>query len=72
MTNTRFQIGQIVTANTNAQGLTKGNNYKIVDLIQQHATWGTYVQYFLAGNSEECKNGLLVISNGHLILSEAK
>ena len=67
---TYFNEGQTVVANTTAQGMTKGNEYKIVKIIKQEAMWGTYVQYILAGNSQECKDGLLQISNGHLLLNE--
>jgi hypothetical protein len=71
MTNTRFHIGQIVTANTNAQGLTKGNEYKIVNVVTQESAFWEYVQYVLAGTADECKDGLLVINNGHVLLNEA-
>jgi hypothetical protein len=68
---TAFNEGQTVTANVTAQGMTKGNEYKIVKIIKQEMMWGTFVQYILAGNAQECKDGLLQISNGHILLNGA-
>jgi len=68
---TTFSKGQLVKANVTAQGMTKGNTYKIVEIIQRDLMWGSIVTYLIAGNSEECKDGLLHVGNGHLLLSEA-
>lgn len=69
MTNTRFQIGQIVTANTNFQGLTKGNNYKITDIAITYEVFGKMVTYYIW---DDATNEELAIRNGHLILSETE
>lgn len=64
---TAFSKGQLVKANFTAQGMTKGNTYKVIDLESLYMPFGTIVTYLI-----EDKDGTkLLIGNGHLLLSAA-
>lgn len=65
--NTTYKIGQDVIANTAVQGLVKGGQYRVVDTIVNHAPWGTFVTYIVAGHGTE---DFLHVRNGHLLLNE--
>jgi len=64
--NSKFQIGQEVTAIANAQGLVKGITYQVIQVISEQTPWGSYTDYILSGG--DMKNGLLQVSNGSVLL----
>jgi hypothetical protein len=66
---TTFKIQDQVTSTANAQRLTKGATYTVVNVIRDITPWGTYVKYILAGPG--CEDGLLEITNGHVLLQAA-
>ena len=63
----KYEVGETVTANITAQGMTEGQSYTVVKTIEDLTGWGTYRTYILAD-----ENGTtLQIQNGHIILCNA-
>jgi len=65
----KFEIGQEVIATTDSQKLKKGATYLVSNIVSDSTPWGSYVEYHLSGAGAE--DGLLVISNGHILLQAA-
>lgn len=67
--NTTYKIGQDVIANTEAQGLTKGRQYRIAQVNVDKSAWnGTFVTYVIEPSFGGGRS--VQVRNGHLILSE--
>ena len=67
--NTTFKTGDVVQANTTAQGMTKDAEYTIVDVIETRTFAGNFVCYVL--NDPSDLDGMkIAIRNGHLLLSK--
>ncbi len=63
-----YAVGTKVTSKVNAQGMTEGTTYTVVDRTATLALLGgVYITYtLLAANGE-----LLKVGNGHLVLQSA-
>jgi hypothetical protein len=61
---TAFKVGEFVISRINAQGLTQGNLYEVVDVVERHLAFGTFVTYVLQDDNEN----RFAVSNGHLVL----
>jgi hypothetical protein len=61
---TAYKVGDVVRSTVDAQGMKKGQEYKVVDV--KHGKWGTVIYGIkpVAGADDE----LLWIGNGHLLL----
>ena len=63
---TKFEIGELVKAMENTQGLAKGQTYEVFDIFEiPVGIFGTVVEYTLKDSQNETIPG---IRNGHLIL----
>jgi hypothetical protein len=63
-----FDIGEVVTANMTAQGMTEGNAYKVIEALKFELASGIYFNYVLGG-----RDGIqLFIRNGHILLDPAE
>lgn len=65
---TRFQVGDLVVSRINEQGLTKGYEYEVVDVITTSYTWGVFVTYVL----EDDEGRRFAVGNGHLVLGRVE
>lgn len=63
----KYEIGETVTANVTAQGMTLGESYTVANVIEDLTGWGTYRTYIL----ETATGSKLTIQNGHIILCNA-
>ena len=61
-----FEIGNKVTANVTAQGMTAGNTYKVVTVDSEYLPFGTFVTYGITDGTQK-----LTIGNGHMLLTKA-
>jgi hypothetical protein len=62
------KIGIKVTSKVNAQGMTEGESYTVVDSTQTAEFFGgIYITYTLQADNGE----LLNVGNGHLVLQSA-
>lgn len=71
---TAFVKGQVVRARESVQGMTKGVEYRVVDLHMQSTAFGQFVTYGLTRAERSplvAENRPLFISNGHLLLEAA-
>lgn len=62
-----FIVGQYVTANTTAQGMTKGETYRVTDLHTFAGFGGVHTDYEI----EATDGTRLAIGNGFLVLRDA-
>jgi hypothetical protein len=58
----RYKVGDTVVARVAAQGMKKGQTYKVTDISMQDTPWGTFFDYQL--------DGKLWVGNGHLVLDK--
>jgi hypothetical protein len=65
---TNFKAGQEVIATATAQGMSRFAKYVILDVIERHTGFGTFVTYVLI---DELDGSKLAIGNGHLLLADA-
>lgn len=68
---TRFSVGQLVRSQVSAQGLVKGETYRVVEIDARSTFAGEIVTYFLCATNV-ASAPVLQIGNGHLLLTEAK
>lgn len=71
---TAFQQGQIVRSRVTAQGLVKGDLYRVTSVGTWHSPFGTFVTYFVQpvdSATEQAKQESLPVGNGHLVLEVA-
>jgi hypothetical protein len=72
MNATMFQVGQTVVAQTSAQGLRKGEQYRVSDVKTNPTFFGTFVTYVVASLRPTEPGFEWEVVNGHLLLSAAK
>lgn len=60
-----FQKGNVVRANVEAQGMTLGATYIVMDAFMTDTIMGTVVTYILGNGSQELR-----IGNGHMLLTK--
>ena len=65
---TRFQVGDLVVSRINEQGLTKGYEYVVVDVITSDLAFGTFVTYVVEDDEERW----FAVGNGHLVLDRTE
>lgn len=58
----RYKVGDTVVSRVAAQGMKKGQTYKVTDISVQDTPWGTFFDYQL--------DGKLWVGNGHLVLDK--
>ena len=58
----RYKVGDTVVSRVAAQGMKKGQTYKVTDISMQDTPWGTFFDYQL--------DGKLWVGNGHLVLDK--
>lgn len=75
-----FTNGQIVKSSVNAQGMTRGAQYMVVDVLPNSTAFGTFITYELVAIADTfvTASGQRVVApvhrrlrvgNGHLVLS---
>jgi hypothetical protein len=67
--NTAFQVGDLVQANTNEQGLASDAQYTVVDVIETRFVFGNFVCYVL-NDPLDLDGNKIAVRNGHLLLSK--
>ncbi len=77
MIETTFTVGQVVRATSNAQGLRKGQTYRIVRVEELPSAFGNFVRYHLRPHDwfdaslydpVNHVTATLPVLNGHLLL----
>lgn len=67
--NTTFKIGDLVQANTTAQGLASDTEYTVLDVIETRFAFGNFVCYVLT-DPLDLDGTKIAVRNGHLLLSK--
>lgn len=67
----KWEIGQLVESLVDAQGMTKGARYRVVDLETRSTLAGKFSTYYLAGEHDRSGGASLAIHNAHLVLKGA-
>lgn len=67
----QYEVGQMVRALTNAQGMVKGEVYEVRSASTMRNFLGGYTTYGLTGRSEKVLGADLSVGNGHLVLEAA-
>jgi hypothetical protein len=65
-TTTRFEEGQPVRATETAQGMKKGQLYRVLEVSERPTFAGTFVQYRIQAEGE----APIWVVNGHILLAE--
>jgi hypothetical protein len=69
---TTFQIGDMVTAKMNAQGLRDGESYEVVAINEQPTAFGNYVEYRVASIRPTERGFEWSVVNAHLIMEKTE
>lgn len=65
-----FKVGSIVESRVNAQGLIKGQRYRVLSVSVMRTFLGGYASYTVEPLDRTIAAPKNAIGNGHLILSE--
>jgi len=70
MNTERIATGQVVVSNVDAQGLIKGEKYRVVDWKSRRTFLGGFTTVFVRPVDRSIDLGIIAVGNAHLVLSE--